>query len=206
MKILYAGNFGQSIATQLSASNGAQTMSLLNEKEEIAKFLSDATSVAVASWRSYPEVYDFIDQFCWDNKISWTLAELEGFHLNLGPLVVPTQSACFSCYAKRKACHHEAPDRKQAIEAAYDHQPDLGVSGFIQPLVSIACAHIEDDLRPNSTNGGMFKTVDVLTSSVLESEVIGIHECPRCRAKDAEYDPKNRYVEQLTTAAQGLMR
>lgn len=206
MNILYAGKFGEAVAKIIECNNNASIMSLLEDEQVLEQFVQNAKKVAVVSWRAYPAVYEKIDTWCWQYEVPWTIAEFENSQLNLGPLVVPGASACYSCYAKRVDCHHEAPERKQAIRAALSHAPGKGVPGFIRPLVMIAAAHIKQDLSNLTARAGQFKTVDVLTSSVLESEVIGIHDCNRCRPKPETYAPQNRYFAELQKVAKGALR
>lgn len=206
MKILTAGRFGQAVASQLAAEFQAiEVHPLVEARGRVNEVVNGAEFVAVAAWRPYPDICLELDEACHERGIRWSMAEIHGETLTCGPLIVPGQGPCYHCYRRRYLSHHHAPDRERVIEDAYQRDDDLGPAGFVQPMVAIATGSIAAHARATDAGAGQMARVDIITASVLETEVIAVHECPRCRG-GASDDTGSRFVDHLIPQVEGLMR
>ena len=203
--ILSAGSFGRAVGEFISArAPSARLAAMPADVTAIDGLIDGAAFVAVAAWRPYHAAFEHIDDLCFDRRLGWSLAELHGQRLTLGPCVVPGAGACYHCYRQRWNVHHPAPDRELVLEEAYARNPDMGPAGFIAPLVAIAGAALLQDAAGGAAAAGRLRLVDVLTGSMLATEVIGVHGCPRCRPRPA--GPAGaRFVDRLVPAIEEVM-
>jgi hypothetical protein len=197
INLLTAGSFGESVADRLAQEYEISSLSLFSEQNVISEFIKSGNYLAVAAWRDYPEVFNFIDQICWKYKIRWSLAYIDGVDLCCGPLIVPEKGTCFNCFQRRSDSHQKSPDRLQSLRQYYTGNNNRGVEGYVQPMVEIAVSSLIEDKIAPSHLAGKFRKINVLTANVMESENIGIHGCALCRSKGDDYDPRNRYIEHL---------
>ena len=72
----------------------------------------------------------------------------------------------------------------------------LGPAGYTPGMVAIAAASLLEDAASRET-AGRFRQIDVLTGAVLETRLIALHDCPRCRAQPEGHDPTQRFVVAL---------
>ena len=49
------------------------------------------------------------------------------------------------------------------------------------------------------------RAVDSLTAAVLESSVVALHDCPRCRPLPADHDATRRGVEVMVPLLEGIL-
>jgi len=204
MLILTAGHFGRAVGQHLAAHHGARCADLAQACAQLPALLDGEDFVGVALWRPYPQLCREVDQACFARGVRWSMVESQGETLTCGPLVVPGQGACHHCYQRRTASFLRAPEREQALRAHFDAQPECGVPGYPQALVMIGAAALLEDAAAGAP-AARVRSVDVLTSSVRESEVIGIHRCPRCRPRDAGFDPTSRAAGALQPALEELL-
>lgn len=196
MLILTAGNFGKAIGRRLQDSQGARCIDLDAAMASLDSLLPEAGFVGVATWRALPAVAKAIDDACFKHAVRWSMVQLDGALLTCGPLVIPGTTACHHCYLKRAAAHALAPAWDKALHDYYEAHPEAGPSGYPAALVEIGAAALADDAIATSA-GARVRTIDILTSNFAESEVIGVHQCPRCRKRAPGTDPTNRSIANL---------
>lgn len=204
MLILTAGEFGKAVGRRLSESHGARCADLAEGCARLPALLDGEEFVGVATWRPYPQLCREIDDACFAHGMRWSMVELAGDTLTCGPLVAPGQGACHHCYLRRAASFRRAPERETALRACFDADPALGVQGFPAALVMIGAAALAEDAADGAP-AARVRSVDVLTSSVRESEVIGVHRCPRCRARAPGFDPTSRSSAALVPSLEELL-
>ncbi|MEP7185013.1 MAG: TOMM precursor leader peptide-binding protein [Rhodanobacter sp.] len=204
MIIFTAGSFGAQVGERLAQLRGAKVLPLRNDRELLREQVREASFVAVAAWRPHVLACELIDDLCFETRVPWSLAEINGQRLSCGPLVRPGEGACYHCYRRRWLSHNKAPEREQVLQQAYDHDDTLGPAGFIGPMVEIAAQSLAGDASASSAEAGRLRLVDVLNGAVLESAVIGVHECPRCRPR-ASTRPGDRFVRTLVPEFERLV-
>jgi bacteriocin biosynthesis cyclodehydratase domain-containing protein len=204
MLILCSGNFGKAVADRLQAKHDVTCVPLPDGCNRLDELLQNQDFVGVASWRPHPDLCKQIDNACFVHGIRWSMACLSENTLICGPLVIPGQGACYHCYLQRVASHHAAPDWERGAQSYYDEHVEAGPIGYPMALVEIAAAALAEDAVASGV-GARLRSVDILGSGVQESEVIGIHRCPRCRKRADGYDPTQRFVADLVPAIKRML-
>lgn len=204
MIVMTAGRFGAQVGERLAQLCGAEVVELSHDREQLRSLVQRASFIAVATWRPYVHSCSLIDELCFEARVPWSLAEVHSQRLTCGPLVRPGDGACYHCYRQRWLSHHKSPEREQVLEGAYRRDPELGPPGFIGPMVEIAAQALADDAAAGVPEAGRLRLVDVLSGAVLESGVIGIHECPRCRPHSYSR-PGERFVNHLVPEIERML-
>jgi bacteriocin biosynthesis cyclodehydratase domain-containing protein len=206
MLILTEGRFGVAVAdilkSQVDATVRRLTDALCGRR---AEFLDRAMFVAVALWRPYHEECDALDTACWRAGVPWSSAYLTEDKLVSGPLTIPRHGPCYGCFRKRYLTHCRAPERELALFRAYANDPDLGPEGFVPAMAAIAASGLLSDARAPRTAAGRLRRVDLFTGAMIESAVVGVHQCERC-GHQSKAQPGERFVRELVPAVQGLLQ
>jgi bacteriocin biosynthesis cyclodehydratase domain-containing protein len=207
MLILTEGDFGRAVGHWLAQHAAAQVHGLIDALPRLAELCAGHEFVGVALWRPYRSACEQLDDFCHAAGLRWSLAQMAGSTLALGPLVVPGQrgGACYHCADARRRTHRKGADRERVIEAAYEADPQLGIPGHLQAQVLIAAQALLEDRRAPAGEAGRTRSIDVLTASVRESGVVALHDCPRCRPLPPGHDATRRGVEALVPALEGVL-
>ncbi len=205
MIVLTAGPFGRAVGERIAARRSAELLPLPDSRHALRSIAERTDFIGVASWRPYVETFRRLDTVCFETGTRWSLVEIHDTRLSCGPLVWPGAGACHHCYRQRWSSHHPAPERELVLAQAYERDPDLGIAGFIAPLVDIAASALLEDADAAANAAGRLRVVDVLTGAVLETEVIGIHRCPRCRPHPPGPSGE-RFVRDLVPAVEALLK
>ena len=202
---LHAGDFGAAVAARLIEDDpDARELSLLADAKAIEDAVARSAFVAVATWRPYVDLCQWLDDVCHRHAVRWSVVEIAGTTLSCGPLIAPRLGvACYHCYVARLDAHRREGDRRRVLRQAYAADAGLGAPGHTPAMLAIA----EAALRDGALGGvpGRFRHVDVLSGSVLESELIPLHDCPRCRPPKPGHDPKRRYVDVMSAELEKLI-
>lgn len=197
MLILAGGEFGAAVARRIAGRREATMCDLTAPFDQIAQLVEQHAFVAVATWRPYVQVCRALDDVCHRLRRRWSVVEISGSALTCGPAIVPGSGAgCYHCFNARTDAHRRDGDRLRALRTAYANDPALGPAGFTPALVAIAAASLLEDEASRET-AGRFRQVDVVSGAVLESRVIALHDCPRCRPQPQDHDPTQRFVVSL---------
>ena len=204
MIVLTAGAFGARVGARLAELQQAEVLPLPHDEPRLREIVFRANFVAVASWRPYVATFELIDDLCFEARTPWSLAEVHAQRLSCGPLVRPGDGACFHCYRQRTLSHHKAPEWELALRAAYERDPDLGPQGFVGPMVEIAAQALASDAAASASEAGRLRLVDLLNGAVLESSVLGVHECRRCRPR-GDAPAGERFVRTMVAHLEGIL-
>jgi bacteriocin biosynthesis cyclodehydratase domain-containing protein len=204
MIVLTAGAFGAKVGERLARLQSAEVVPLPHDPAQLREIVFRANFVAVASWRPYVATFELIDDLCFEARTPWSLAEVHAQRLSCGPLVRPGDGACYHCYRQRTLSHHKSPEWELALRAAYENDPDLGPRGFLGPMVEIAAQALAADAAASAADAGRMRLVDLLNGAVLESAVLGVHECRRCRPR-GDAPAGERFVRALVPHLEGIL-
>lgn len=196
--VLTEGRFGQAVAERVATS--AQVHTVLELRSAIGRLdelLANSSFVALALWRRYPSATDTVDRACARHGVPWSSATLDARSLVIGPVVVPGVGACHACYRKRWLTHLDYPEREQALDAAYEADPDLGCKGFLPSSATIAAAGLELDRADLAASTGRIRMLDLVRGVFEETRVVRVHGCDRCGTPDSTGE---RFVRHLRTA------
>ncbi len=207
MLILTAGEFGRDVGQLLARTSGAEVHDLMSALPDVDRVAAGHDFIGVALWRPYDEACRQVDDWAHAHGVRWSLAQLSGSAITLGPLVVPGQrgGACYHCAQARRRTHRKGADRERVIEAAYAGDDSLGIGGYLRAQVLIAAESLREDAAAPASEAGRIRSVDALTAAVLESGVVALHDCPRCRPVPADYDATRRGIEVMVPALEGVL-
>jgi bacteriocin biosynthesis cyclodehydratase domain-containing protein len=192
------GDFGDAVAGRLATVvPRLRVQSIVMNKASMRSHVSGSAFVGVALWRRYPEEADRLDGVCHEAGIPWSGVMLDGTSLQCGPVIVPGEGPCYTCYRKRRAAHQRFPEREHAIDAAYATDPALGIPGFTPSSVRIAVAALLLDQAERRMAAGRIRSIDLLQGVVEEARVVPVHGCARCGRR---WPAGERYVRALIDA------
>jgi bacteriocin biosynthesis cyclodehydratase domain-containing protein len=209
--VLHEGRFGAAVAQALGTLREVRPHPLVAARERLRALIAGADFVAVALWRRYEEECELLDAIAAETGVRWSLAVPIESALSCGPLVVPGHGACWRCYRRRALTHHRAPERELALAEGYRRDPALGPAGFTPPMVWTAAGALLADASAPPSAAGRLRRVNLLTGMVIDTVVIGVHGCDRCRAPSSGADPGRggqpgeRFLEHLVPALEELV-
>ncbi|WP_338676497.1 TOMM precursor leader peptide-binding protein [Streptomyces sp. SCSIO 30461] len=181
--VLWAGAFGRSVADHLSAAAGwgsspADALGLRS-----AEWPHCALRV-VAVWRHESALLTRIARLHTAWGTAWIPVVQEFPVIRVGPLVVPGEGPCYSCYLRRRAQHDQARAVSKALETSFRAGPENGVTGHTDAQAAIAAGVVADLLSRYRAGKdvvpGQVVFYNVLTRSLFTDTVIGVHGCPEC--------------------------
>jgi bacteriocin biosynthesis cyclodehydratase domain-containing protein len=198
------GRFGDAVAAIVRRSlDGAVVHRLSDVCHALADHVQGAPFVAVATWRLYDRACDALDEACRAAGVRWSGCFLLEHALWTGPLVVPDRPSCWRCFRTRHLTHHAAPERELALLEEYERNRDLGPAGFVPAMAWIAAAALVRDARAPDAEAGRVTRIDLCTGAPIDTRVIGVHGCPRCRPSDAPQ--VDRFVRHLAPQIKELL-
>lgn len=147
-----------------------------------------------------------LDDWCRKHGKRWACVFLADRYLYCGPHFDPTRQdamACFQCFYQRDLTHLEHgrdPKREIAIDEFFDLHPEEEVGGFTPGTVGMAVAFLRGAARGDIASGRL-RRVNLLEGIVDDTEVFGIHHCPRCspRGPDRHEDTCSRLIRELAS-------
>jgi bacteriocin biosynthesis cyclodehydratase domain-containing protein len=143
---------------------------------------SARVSILAAS-RPEPGVCTFLDELSHERKRPFIPLVAEFRSLRLGPIVVPGNGGCWRCWNRRTLQHSSHPTCSAAMHEHYATHPDAGPKGYLRPFAMIGAAWIVQIIQTLDLQehvGGHVWEIDLLTREISTSQVVGIHDCPRC--------------------------
>lgn len=209
IQFLTSGEFGAAVA-RIAAREGDRIDALPLDDAGLHKRLATpADFVAVALWRPHQPVMAALNRLCRRLRVPWSVAELHGTRLSVGPLVMPGGRGCHECYLKRWGTHHPAPGRETVLQHFYNRNPDAGPSGYSPPAAVFAAAALRGDADAAADGrieaSGRLRVVDVLNVSVLESRVLPVHGCPACFPQPQGQPTGARFTRHLVPALKEVL-
>jgi bacteriocin biosynthesis cyclodehydratase domain-containing protein len=160
--------------------------------------------VGVATWRLYDREHDALDRVCRRAGVRWSSTHLMEDALFIGPLVEPARPPCWRCFRARQLAHRVAPEREVTLLDAYARDRDLGPAGFVRPMAWIAAAGLVRHAHASGDAAGDVVRLDVCSGALLDSRVVGIHACPRCRPRTGAAG--DRFVDQLVPRVEEILQ
>lgn len=137
----------------------------------------------VVAWRPVSHLCELVDELSHANKRPFIPFIAEGRHLRLGPVVVPGEGSCWSCWVRRSRQHDLSARQRLAIWKHYTANPRSGPRGFLEPFAVIAAAKIAstvDGLESGHDVAGHIWQIDVLTRRIVTGTTVSTHGCGRC--------------------------
>ena len=138
----------------------------------------------LASWRPVPRLMESLNAMCYATGTPLLPAIVDGYHLVVGPAIVPGFGACHSCYQSRMHQHCARREARAALHAHYDLHPESGPKGHLRVFADLAAIRLAQlvqrlDRAPREIAGNVWR-LDLLTRQTVSGHVIGVHGCRHC--------------------------
>jgi bacteriocin biosynthesis cyclodehydratase domain-containing protein len=203
--VLSIGDFGRAVAAHLKALGPRVLETVVNDHTVPLPHLWPLCDVIVlAGWRSSPNLCELVEELSYARQWPFVPVFQVAGLLRLGPVVVPGEGPCWTCWTQRLKQHAEWPDAEAALLEHYARQADAGPRGFLEPFALMAAARLSQTIQQLSTRqaiAGQVWQIHMLTREITRSQVIGIHGCARCglhRAESARsFDPMREELAYL---------
>ena len=209
MLIMTGGAFGQDVAARITRHHPATVIAADDAPAPTLAMLDGHEMLLFASWRPYLQLARQMDNLCHQKGVPWMPCEVSGTTLTCGPLIVPgSGTGCYHCLQARTDAHQRTGDRTLVLRQAYAADPRLGPAGHTGPMAQIAAAALLEAIAQIAAGrpaDGAFRKVDLLTGTVLETELIPLHDCPRCRQLPQGKAATGRFVETMVPALERIL-
>jgi bacteriocin biosynthesis cyclodehydratase domain-containing protein len=135
-----------------------------------------------------PDRYDSINRLCLEHDLNWTSYRSLGARYEIGPTIVPRQTACFRCLELRRlanaSSYESHRDSWRSLAARRMGLGSLNVTFGADLLALEAIKMLTGFSRP-VTYGSLF-TFDLLTFEATVHPVLKIPRCPHCSPAAAQ--------------------
>ena len=158
--------------------------------------------VVVATDELRPKLYESVNQVCVEAGIPWTSyrPSWHGLSVEVGPTVLPRETACYDCYQHRQQSNLADPDRHQALQRALSQQAPPLLDIQITPCVSLLCYEIlrllSQEVPPLTLTAVMEFTLT--TAELVRHPLLKVPRCPTCRRDIRPFAPV-RFWSELAT-------
>jgi bacteriocin biosynthesis cyclodehydratase domain-containing protein len=178
--IVTVGAFGRAVGRRIEAlDRHARALEDAGALTPTASARSPRAVVLAASrplWHRCEEIEERAFACGWP----FVPAILESRSLTIGPIVVPGAGACWSCWHARSKQHDRHGVARAALAAHYRDHPDAEPKGFLEPFALLTAARISQAIDRLDSAAGEVWRLDVITREATTSQVVGLHNCPRC--------------------------
>jgi bacteriocin biosynthesis cyclodehydratase domain-containing protein len=185
------GQFGERVcATLASECAGAEEFGTCGPAIPAA-FSSGVSTVVLALWRPCPQLCEMADELSFRYLVPWLPVIMEHPVIRIGPLVLPPNGPCFSCYTRRRAQHDLQQWATAVLQQAYDHDQGCGPRGYLphHARMAAALAHRALDAlvtaepqREATQEAGEITTIRLVWGDLRVSHLTACHDCDRCTA------------------------
>jgi len=130
-----------------------------------------------------PERHRAVNRLCLQRGIRWTSCRNLGYRVEVGPLVVPHETACFNCFEMRKASNAESYGAFLAVrERLTERGAGLGALNITLGYEVLALEVVKSlsGFSPPSTYASVWSFDPVTLRSQLHP-VLKVPRCPVCR-------------------------
>jgi bacteriocin biosynthesis cyclodehydratase domain-containing protein len=134
-------------------------------------------------------IFETVNTACLEHDIRWLRAAIQGTTVQLGPTIVPGQTACYTCYDLRARSHVADLDGFMAyrdLVARQDVSPD---EGALAPLwsvlagqIALEVARILTGFAPPTTIGRFYE-LDARGPGAVAHDVLRLPRCPSCGSR-----------------------
>ena len=212
--IIAQGGFGPAVAGRIEQLSGTRHL--------VTTTHATPDSLAAACWpaadlrvlvtgRESRKLVEYMDRCAHEERVAFLPITRDHPRLVLGPLVIPSRTACATCAGGRADQHDSARATSQPLRDAYDRDMDLEPRGFLPSHAHLAAAYvvrIADELHGtgHSEAAGAVRQVNLYDGAMRHSTVVGVHGCPRCRVTPPLAESSWRNLTHLGLAVAGEPR
>ena len=137
----------------------------------------------LVAWRPAPSICSALNKRSHLTGRPFVPIIVDNTALQLGPVVLPNQGACWECWVRRSNQHSPWPAARDALFKYYDANAQAGPPGYLEPLAMVAAAEIAaivEAVDSGSARGGYVWHMDIITRAITTSTVVGVHGCDQC--------------------------
>jgi bacteriocin biosynthesis cyclodehydratase domain-containing protein len=182
--VLSVGAFGSATARRLRMlSDDIVEMPVVNHTLPLPDTWPPARAHVLVSWRPAPTICEFVEELSYKWVRPFVPVIVDSAFLQIGPVVVPGEGACWTCWVQRSRQHSPWPGPHSALLQHYASHAPEGPGGYLEIFAAMAAARVHDILRKLEKGGaaaGEVWQLNMLTRKILTGRVVGIHDCPRC--------------------------
>ncbi|MGE5580724.1 MAG: TOMM precursor leader peptide-binding protein [Bacillota bacterium] len=158
----------------------------LGERESVTPFVARSSLALVCMDTPEVAAYRAVNAASLEAGVPWLRAAVDGFEAQLGPTVIPGETACYSCYELRSRANWPYYDENAAFEdylASERPRIDYGglssIAGLIGNLAALEVTKLLAGFMPPLTTG-KFITFHVVTLDYQSHDVLKLPRCPSC--------------------------
>jgi bacteriocin biosynthesis cyclodehydratase domain-containing protein len=180
VKIYAIGPFGGAVAKYLRTFRNDTVDGLSSSAERIRP---QSRINLVASWRPIMELCEALSRESYERSCPFVPLIVESRIMRLGPVVVPGEGSCWSCWIARCRQHEHRPDRSLGLSHFYAANPLCGPTGYLEPYAMMAAVRLSqtiDRLDRGGVIGGTIWEIDMMTRVISTHVVVGVHNCRYC--------------------------
>jgi bacteriocin biosynthesis cyclodehydratase domain-containing protein len=130
--------------------------------------------------------FDAVNRTCLVSGTRWLRVSIAGTSAQLGPTVVPNQTACYTCFGLRLRAHHLELDGCLAYQAPIGTLPTRTDEGSISPFWSVVAGQAALEIMRLLTGFaspvtiGRFYELSTVTPAAISHEVLRVPRCTSC--------------------------
>lgn len=200
IQVITSGPFGVSVG--LSLQELLPHVDISEYSSAVAKSepeWPEGRTYILASWRPVPRLIASLNAMCHATRTPLLPAIVDGYHLVIGPAIVPGTGPCYRCYELRMRQHCARQEARAALHAHYDLHPESGPKGHLRAFADLAAVRLAQlvqqiDRAPHEVAGNVWR-LDLLTRQTVSGRVIGVHGCRYCGLQRDEQSRSHALLE-----------
>jgi bacteriocin biosynthesis cyclodehydratase domain-containing protein len=167
------------------------------EKDCFPTELLETDIVVVAADRFRPRLYESINRACVQASIPWTSyrPNWSGLTIEIGPTVLPKETACYECYQHRRRNNLARPENDDALALEGQKLPSLDIQ--ITPCLSLFCYEVlrllSGEVQPLTL--GAIMEFDIRKGELVRRPLLKVPRCPVCRRDIQPFTPARFWSE-----------
>jgi bacteriocin biosynthesis cyclodehydratase domain-containing protein len=141
--------------------------------------------VACQDWPAFT-FFDAVNRACLVSGIRWFRVAISGTSAQLGPTVVPNQTACYTCLDLRLQTHEPDLDGYRAYRAQVNTPDSRSDEGCLAPLWSVVAGQVALEVMRLLTGFaspvtiGRFYEFTAVSPAVIWHDVLRVPRCSSC--------------------------
>ncbi|WP_029215189.1 TOMM precursor leader peptide-binding protein [Kallotenue papyrolyticum] len=163
---------------------------------------AEAQLAAGVLWRPFPTLMQQFNAAAYRRGIPWTIGLLDTTVIQIGPTVIPGETACYTCFLKRFLTNSGLSRIDMETLAFYDHDQQAGHRGQLAPLEQFAARLISMELQRLSSgetvaSTGAYWYMDPIRHDQGRHPIVPV---PWCRICSRVEDPQEWSYKHLAEA------
>jgi bacteriocin biosynthesis cyclodehydratase domain-containing protein len=154
----------------------------------LSNVLSTGSFAVLSADTFNPDVYDVFNLACLEFGTQWTSCRVMGFEFDIGPTVIPRETACFRCYDLRKKTNLTDYEEYALLEGHWRKEP-LTTPGLpLAPGAAVAALEVIKALSgfvPPATYSHVF-SMNLLSLDCRLHPILKVPRCDHCGQPSVE--------------------